>query len=331
MENFNNKVVIVTGATGLIGSNLVHALLTYGAKVIAIGRNKAKLDNTFDDDTNLIKLEHDIVHEKLSQYWNIDYVFHAASPISGYEIKNHPVDVINANMDGLLNCIDYLERQKKRTNKNGRLIIFSSATVYGIAKDCDLIVSEDDTKKCEDIKSPIAAYAESKRMIEVMAGAYKKQLDIDYIVARIGYVYGYSKYLPQTAFYEFIKKAVKGEDISINNPTMPRRDNIYIDDVVNGLLCISQKGISGEAYNISSGGMYNNFSAIDEMTKIIIEVVQEIKGECLSNLYIKESVEERLSGIMMNNDKLKILGWNLKYSMRDGILETVKRYCKNNE
>ena len=86
MNDFNEKTIMITGSSGLIGSNLVKSLLkNNNTKVIAVGRNIKKLNNIFykyKNNSNLILLEHDIcspikVNEK------IDYVFHAAGPIAG--------------------------------------------------------------------------------------------------------------------------------------------------------------------------------------------------------------------------------------------------------
>ena len=100
-------------------------------------------------------------------------------------------------------------------------------------------------------------------MVEVIAQAYYRQYDIDSVIVRISYVYGYTKQHPNTAFYEFIEKAVKGEDIILNNSGMARRDNIYISDVINALLILCMKGEAGEIYNVSSAGEKVNFTGID--------------------------------------------------------------------
>ena len=131
----------------------------------------------------------------------------------------------------------------------------------------DIIVNESDTQITDYLSSPNACYSQSKCMIEVIVQSYKKQYDLDIVISRFSTVYGSTKSIPDTAFYEFIKKAVSGKDILINNSSMPRRDNIYIDDAVNAIMIICEKGESGEVYNVSSNGEKRNYLAVNKITK----------------------------------------------------------------
>ena len=134
MSIFSNKTIIVTGASGLIGSNLVTKLLEdKTTKVIAIGRNQKKLSYVFEnhiDNRNLKLLEHNI-SAPLELNESIDYIFHAAGPIAGNIIRETPVDVILPNILGTLNIMKFMSLQRKEKNIDAKLIIFSSATVYG--------------------------------------------------------------------------------------------------------------------------------------------------------------------------------------------------------
>ena len=324
MNEFQNKKILITGATGLIGRHLTEMLLSRGAKVIAIGRNKKKLEAVFDSTVgsdNLLIVEGDIsksfpVHEQ-----DIDYVFHAASPISGVEIKTKPVDTISANIDGIRNCLEHLKNQG-----HGRLIVFSSATAYGnYSLSEDMTVTEEMTDKADALHTPNTPYSESKRMVEVLARAYGNQYSVDSVIARIAYVYGYSNPKPNTAFYEFIGKAINGEDIVLNSSGMGRRDNIHVNDVVNGLLIVAAQGNSGEAYNLSSNGDLENFRAIDEIAEIIADEASGILGKPVKAV-IKPMEGQRKPGMKMDNTKAKDLGWNVNISLAEGIGKTVSAY-----
>ena len=97
MNNFSGKTVLVTGATGLIGSNIVDKFMSMGdVKVIALSRNKDKLERVFDkylSRTNFSYIAKDICGP-LDLSERIDCIFHAASPISGAVISEQPVNVI---------------------------------------------------------------------------------------------------------------------------------------------------------------------------------------------------------------------------------------------
>ncbi|MDD3138275.1 MAG: NAD(P)-dependent oxidoreductase [Lachnospiraceae bacterium] len=327
MGDFSNKTIIVTGASGLIGSNLVLRLLEdRTTKVIAIGRNKKKLSQVFEAylaDENLTILEHDIGNPLVMDE-AIDYIFHAAGPISGNIIRETPVTVIRPNIMGTLNMLNFMSKQREEKNKEAKLIIFSSATVYGNTYCEDTVVHEEDTSIADGLDAINAPYSESKRMVEVIAKAYAKQERLSASIVRFSYVYGYTKSLPNTAFYEFIKKALAGEDIVLNNAGLPRRDNIYIEDAIDGLLTVAARGLNGESYNISTNMQGSNFAAVDEMAFVIADIVNEKNGTNVKVLYKEDDyISERAPGIVLCNDKLKALGWNVNNDLKRGIEKTI--------
>lgn len=324
---FQNKTVLVTGATGLIGSNLVDRLMQCDTtKVIVTGRNKKKLESTFCqylDNGNFTMVEHDVTEPIPASITNIDYIFHAAGPMERDIILSKPVNVLLPNIIGLIHFMEFLKKQYAETAKKGRIIIFSSVTVYSNPTDADYCVNEDATNIADSLDSPTASYSESKRMTEVIAKSYFKQYCIDTVIARFSTVYGFAKNIPNTAFYEFIDKAMKGEDIILKSSGFAKRDNIYIDDAIKGLLVIAEKGLSGESYNISSGGDKGNFVGVDE----IAEVIALQTARVLCNPKVKVVVSEvspQRPGLMLDNSKLKGLGWDVYFNLDDGILETIK-------
>lgn len=330
MNKIANKVVLVTGATGLIGSNLVERLLKEEAKVIILGRNEEKIRHVFSQYLLNINFSYNVANisegiPKEIDY--VDYIFHAASPISGQEIRDMPVEVIEANLMGIKNCLEYLRRQKEEKGINGRLIVFSSVTVYGNDLRRDKIVNESDTCIAESLDADTSFYSESKRMIEVISKAYFRQYGVDSVIVRIGYVYGPVKSSPNTAFYEFINKAVKGENIVLNSSGMAKRDNIYISDVVAALLLICIKGKSGETYNISSFGEKGNFKAIDEIAEVIASSIN-VQTKGIVRVVKRQSTDKRKSGVLVDNCKLKSLGWSLKVDIDEGVRQTVQYYLE---
>lgn len=330
LNSMKDKRILITGATGLIGSHLVKKCLAEGAYVIALGRKIDKLTDVFADEKDSEYLQlcaGNIIEGIPDNVGFVDYIFHAASPISGMEIRTQPVNTIEANLFGVRNCAEYLKKQKEVSKIQGRLIVFSSATVYGnFDMKMNRRADEEETGLADDLNSANAPYSESKRMIEVLANAYYIQYGVEIVIARIGYVYGYTKMQPDTAFYEFIKKAISGENVVMNNSGMGRRDNIYVEDVVDGLMMIAQNGKLGEAYNISSNGEGNNFRAMDEIAEIIVSNVNNLKQDTEIKLCVKPFEGERKPGLMLNNTKLKSLGWKLNYNLEDGIRETIKCY-----
>lgn len=216
--------------------------------------------------------------------------------------------------------MEFLGKQETLTGKKGRIIVFSSVTVYNNPGNDNFDAIESETTNAISLDAPTACYAESKRMSEVIARAYAKQYNTDIVFARFSTVYGPTRNVPDTAFYEFIKKSINGEDIIVNSNTAPRRDNIYVDDAIDGLICVALAGESDEAYNISSGGELGNYAAVDEIAKVVAEV-----AGMGSKVIFRTEGKSKKGGMTLNNNKLKSLGWSLCYSMEAGITETLKR------
>ena len=328
---FRDKTILITGATGLIGSNLVNKLMELEcANVIVLARNEKKVRNIFGKyikNPNFEYIIQDIIEPIKINDKKIDYIFHAAGPMERALVLNKPVDVIKPNIYGIINCLEFLKKQG-----SGRLIVFSSVTIYANLKNEDITVREDDSNVTEFLDSNNACYSQSKRISEVIAHSYNKQYNVDIVIGRLSTVYGPSYRIPKTAFYEFIIKAIKGEDITINNSDNPKRDTIYIDDAIRGLLMIAKYGKSNEVYNISSNCEGNNFLAIDEIAEIIADSVRKINDTSINvNFKISEQNNYRKPGIILDNNKLKGLNWSINIDFYTGIKETINFYFKNRE
>lgn len=332
MLAFSGKTVLVTGATGLIGSHVVKAMLDMGdVRVIALSRSEEKLRQSFASylaNPNFSYCARDISCPLDVLQEPIHFIFHAAGPISAETIKNAPLQVISPNIVGTEQCLEFLCKQERETGIRGRIIIFSSATVYGNISNKDRRVTELDTEITDSLHSINAPYSQAKRMCEVVAQSYCKQYGIDVVVVRFSYVYGYTKCQPPTAFFEFINKAVLGKDIVLNGSGFARRDNIYIDDAISALICVAENGALGEVYNISSNAEQDNYAAIDEIAAVIAKIAnQQNKTQFGASVKVVFSITGqeniRTPGLILDNTKLKLLGWRLKVNLAQGIECTI--------
>ena len=330
MNSFNGKRILVTGATGLIGNSLVHSLMKFNnIHVVAVSRSESKLQKCFSkykNNLNFSFFAHDVSLPLNILVDPVDFIFHAASPQENKIIYESPVDVINANLFGTVNCINLIRKQEIDHNVNGRLILFSSVTVYGNNTNKNLVVKESDTSVTDIIESNGAPYSQSKRMSEVIARAYAKQFGVDVVISRLSTVYGDTIIKSDTAFFEFINNAILGQDIQMRSNTLPRRDNIFLDDAISGLLTIALKGKTTEAYNVSSNGELDNFLAVDEIASVIANESNKQVGNLrvpINVIYSDCSKGKRKPGVILDNSKLKGLGWKLTTSFNDGIAKTL--------
>ena len=325
-KEFEDKTVLVTGATGLIGVRIVSLLLdnTNACNVIAIGRSETKLNEIFFPyaaETRLTLITHDISSNLNLKEDTIDFLLHAGGPQERDVIINQPLDVITANISGLMNCMNYLYDQVGRTGHHGRLIVFSSLTVYGNAlSDVVQLVNETDTNRAGHLDDAMTVYSESKRMAEVLAASYHRTFNIDYVTCRLSTVYGPSKSPTKTAFFEFIKKAKNGEKIIVQEKYGLRRDNIFLDDAVIGIFFAALRGKTGNAYNVSSNGELANFLSVAEIAQHVAKVANKaLHNKDIVKVEFKDNTKKSNAGLLLNNEKLKGLGWKLSHTFTEGL------------
>ena len=326
-----NKTILITGATGLLGSNAVKRLLPDN-KIIALSRNENKLKELFKEHLNNPNFQYiaQDISSPIEIDEPIDIILHAAGAIAGEVIRNYPVDIMLPNIIGTKNCLDFLLEQEKSIGKKGRIVLFSSATVYKNITDKDIVVTEEDTEFTDKITSPISAYSQSKRCVEALGLAYFRQYNLDVLIARFSYVFGYTKFYPNTAFYDFIKKALNGENIILNGSGYEKRDNIYVEDAISGLIEICKNGVAGEAYNISSGGKNGHFAGIDEIAELIAKAANKLNNTKVKVIQ-NNTPKPRNSGLILDNSKLSgIVSGGGRNTLYDCILATTISF-KNNK
>lgn len=314
------KTFLVTGATGLIGYNLTKRLIEDGNRVIALSRSEEKLNKCFFPllKTNRLFFLPQDVDQKIKINEPLDGIFHAAGPMERDIVLNEPTKVIFPNIFGLINCINVMQNQKEN-GQMCRLVVFSSVSIYGD----QTLVSEEDTNICDCLSNPMSAYSESKRMAEVISNAYQTEYGLDIVIARLSTVYGDTFFKPRTAFYSFISSALSNQDILLNSDKYKKRDNIFIDDAINGLIVLFENGVSGNSYNVSSNGDKNNYQSVYGAAKTIVEESHKSFGLNPKLSFVSNKVPKQIKGLKLNNKKLKNLGWHLKTSFSEGISKTL--------
>lgn len=240
--DLNDKVVLVTGAAGFIGANLVKRLLDEfdGVKVIGID----SITDYYD-----VRLKYERL-EELGKYGNrfvfvkdniankeaIENIFSTYAPQvvvnlaaqAGvrYSITN-PDAYIESNLIGFYNILEAC-----RHHEVEHLVYASSSSVYGSNK--KVPYSTDDK-----VDNPVSLYAATKKSNELMAHAYSKLYNIPSTGLRFFTVYGPCG-RPDMAYFGFTNKLLKGEKIQIFNYGNCKRDFTYVDDIVEGVVRIMQ-------------------------------------------------------------------------------------------
>ena len=198
-------------------------------------------------------------------------------------------------------------------NLKCRFILGSTFIVVGKPK--KLPVNE------ETSCNPTTLYGANRLLSEQYCMIYSKVFNLDTIVFRITNSFGpREQIIPnKNAINYLIYKAFKGEDITIFNKGEFFRDLIFISDVINAIELIIKKGKSGELYWISSGKktwFYQLGNLLEKLTKTKTKYVNP------PNYTKKVDV----GNFVVNNKKLKALGWKPKISLEEGITKTLKYF-----
>lgn len=238
----DNKTILVTGAAGFIGSNLVKRIYkeTSNVTVIGIDNMNAYYDVALKD-FRLKELEQystftfvrgniadkELINELFEKYKPSIVVNLAAQAGVRYSITN-PDAYIESNLVGFFNILEAC-----RNYPVEHLVYASSSSVYGSNK--KVPYSTDDK-----VDNPVSLYAATKKSNELMAHAYSKLYNIPSTGLRFFTVYGPAG-RPDMAYFGFTNKLVKGETIKIFNYGNCKRDFTYVDDIVEGVVRVMKK------------------------------------------------------------------------------------------
>ena len=240
--DLENKTILVTGAAGFIGSNLVKRIYkeTPNVTVIGIDNMNAYYDVALKD-FRLKELEQystftfikgniadkELINELFKKYKPTIVVNLAAQAGVRYSITN-PDAYIESNLVGFFNILEAC-----RNYPVDHLVYASSSSVYGSNK--KVPYSTDDK-----VDNPVSLYAATKKSNELMAHAYSKLYNIPSTGLRFFTVYGPAG-RPDMAYFGFTNKLVKGETIKIFNYGNCKRDFTYVDDIVEGVVRVMKK------------------------------------------------------------------------------------------
>ena len=188
----DNSSVLVTGATGLIGSLIVKALAYHNklkgkaVKIIALVRNTEKAQAVFGDMINdgLISLAHGDVTSPLKIEEDIDYIIHDASATSSRFFVEKPVETIFTALSGTKNV---LELAKEKNVK--KVVYLSSLEVYGVPDGSKEYISEKDFGYIDPVQVR-SSYSEGKRMAECICASYASEYGVPVAIARLSQTFG---------------------------------------------------------------------------------------------------------------------------------------------
>ena len=249
------KTVLITGASGLVGSALADVLLqankelSLGCKLVLAGRSEERLCSRFaywGEDAWLFSM-HDN-SKPLDFDFNADYIFHCASNAHPKAYSEQPVETLVGNVTGTDAILRYA-----RDCEAKRVVYISSSEVYGPREGMEPY-SEGDQFPVDPL-SPRSCYPSSKRVCETLCASYLSEYGVDSVIARPGHVWGPTCTASDSrAHAQFAREAAARCDIVMKSPGAQLRSYVYSTDCAGALLAICLEGATGEAYNVGAPG-----------------------------------------------------------------------------
>ena len=320
-SKLDGKKILLTGATGMIGTTLVDVLMKKGnVKIYAAGRKKTSAEERFggyfgNKNFEFIPLDVNAIDvDALLDRLKADVIIHAASNTHPVQYATDPVGSIMSNILGTYNLLEYGRRASIE-----RFVFVSSVEIYGQARGDDVF----DEKYCGyiDCNTLRAGYPEGKRAGEALCQAYIGKFKMDIVIPRLSRCYGPTMRLDDSkAMSQFIMNGVRREDIVLKSEGLPQFSYCYSSDAAGGLIYCLLKGECGAAYNVSASSEILSLRQIAEYIaelagkKVVFEIPDAVQSAGFSKV---------VKGVMLNK-KLRALGWQPHDDTRSGVKKTIE-------
>lgn len=325
-EKIEGKGILISGASGMLGSLLIDVLMLRNEsvsldqhnRIFATSRGAMAAEKRFAQwmDKEEFRFFAQDITEPLDNFTEKpELLIHAASTTHPAQYAGEPINTILANILGTKNMLEVAARVP-----NSRILLMSSVEIYGENRgDVDYF----DEGYCGYINCNTlrAGYPEAKRVSETLCQAYINEKNVDAVIIRLPRCYGPTMKMSDTkAISQFIKKGLAGEDIVLKSEGNQFYSYAFAADAVLGMLHVLANGVCGEAYDLadrtSDITLKNlaNFVAKTVGSKVVFELPDASEQAGYSTA----------TRAVMTGEKLKHLGWNAQYDIESGIKLTIE-------
>ncbi|MFC5711773.1 GDP-mannose 4,6-dehydratase [Thalassorhabdus alkalitolerans] len=315
------KNTLITGVAGFLGSSLAKDLLRKGLTVIGLDNlSTGKIQNLDSIMThpNFFYFYADVCSPEIFEMKELvktEEIYHLASPASPKFYQTTPFKTIEVNTLGTKNMLKLAKRN------SAKIVYTSTSEVYG-----DPEVHPQNEQYSGSVKTwgPRACYDESKRLGEVFCFLYYTQHGVKVKVARLFNTYSFGlRNDDGRVISNFVTQAINNEDITVYGDGKQTRSFCYVSDTVNALqLMMEKEEANGEIINV---GNPDEFSVL-AIAKMIKKLANSSSNITFNPLPLDDPRKRR-----PNIDKAKrLLGWEPKVSLEEGLINTINAYRKNN-
>lgn len=312
---FKNKNILITGATGFIGANLVHFFLKQKASVIIFTRKSSdrwrisKVSGAISEYT--VDLSDAAETEKAVTRTKPDIVFHNAI-YGGHHSQDNTKEIFDTNLLGTVNLLNACRKSGFDFFVNS-----GSSSEYG---------AKDRPFKEDDILEPVTDYGVSKSAATLYCQAVARREGLKIATLRLFSPYGYYED-PSRLISSVIIACLKGEDPKLSL-SWPVRDFVFIEDILSAYIKVIQNGdkISpGEVFNIGSGKQHS----VKEVTDMIIDVIGKKNKPEWGKLH---NPRHELKCWQADISKSgSVLGWEPRHNLEQGLKKNIDWFSKNKD
>ncbi len=316
-----NASIVVTGATGLIGSSLIYGLIALkkNVKIIAPVRNLDKAKEKFSPDQlkNIQLIVCDLVKFDYDSLGDVDYIVHCAAPTSSKFFVDRPVETFSIIYEGTKVLLDYATRHKVKG-----FAYLSSLEVYGEIIDDSKVVDEGEQGYLDPL-SVRSSYPMAKRAVENFCCLYAAQYGVPVKIVRLTQTTGAGIAMDDNrVIAQFARFAANGQDIVLHTSGESARPYCYTMDCISAILYVLLCGKTGEAYNVANESTYISARGMAEYLQKNFNSSICVKFEINENMGYAPASKLRLSSA-----KLRSLGWKPRYGLRE-IFERLIEYLR---
>jgi UDP-glucuronate decarboxylase len=311
-------IILVTGGTGFIGSNLCKELVKdENNHVICLDNNLTgnlkNIKELFYLD-NFEFIRHDVCKEILLE---VDQIYHLACPASPKDYQLNGIKTIKTNVLGTLNMLGLAKRT------NARILLTSTSEVYGDPKESPQKETYWGNVNPVGIRS---CYDEGKRVAESLMTEYNRNCNVDIRIARIFNTYGpFLNKNDGRVVSNFITQSLRGEDITIYGKGEQTRSFCYITDTLKGLIKLMNSETNGNTITPINLGNPNEISILTLALNIIL--LTDSKSNII---YIDLPQDDPLTRKPCIEKAKKVLEWEPKISLEEGLKKTIEYFSDLN-
>lgn len=308
-------IYFITGVSGFVGNSIVQRLLGDKHKdyMMIVGQrrkteqtgvamNRGELQGVEYIEADITDFESCL---SMFQEKNIypDYIIHCAAPTKSAYMISNPVETIESIVVGTRNMLELAKRFQVKS-----MVYLSSMEVYGQIECAEERRIQENELGNIDIFNVRSCYPLGKRMAENLCYSYYKEYGVPVKIARLAQTFGKGVRLEDNRVYmQFARAVVEKKDIVLKTNGLSMGNYCAIDDVVNAIFILLQKGIDGEAYNIVNEA---NTMCIRDMAQLVAD---RIAG---GNIKVKIELEDSTktgyapdTGLRLSGEKMRQLGW----------------------